>query len=194
MLIHRIAHPLVVCPDAGRTVGPYNAGSTATRLGMDSEFTHALREVAEFLLNRLDSSHTPPPFMEGVGIQAGREQSVFLSEAQASEWFADGVEQMREAGFLWFTYEIQERYVRAARLQAVALLKRARLVTISEIPFSSQPDYCYCTYCGYNVGCACWDACEGCDRIAADCWCYLNDEDDDLVCQGCYEQRWSCMC
>lgn len=191
MLIHRIAHPLVVCPDAGRAVGPYNAASTASRIGRDDLY-NLLNEVADFLCMRLDSSHTPPPVAEGHYIRAGREQSVFLNEAQAAGWFRDGVEQMQAAGFRWFTYEVQERYVRVTRVQAMADLRRARLLSIADIPFQSDADYFYCTWCGYSDSCSCWAEAECCGKAARDCYC--NDEDWDLMCKGCSEQLWSCVC
>lgn len=193
MLIHRIAHPLVLCPDAGRSVGPYNASRVAEHIGHERPFTNSLQEVADFLCARLDSSHTPPPQQEGQRLIAGREQSVFTSVVQASEWFQDGVELMQAAGFRWFTYEIADKYVRNTPTQAVAFLRRARLLSITDIPFSSDPDYYYCTYCGYSLGCSCYDECDGCARIYADCFCW--GEDDGIVnCEGCYEQPWSCRC
>ncbi len=195
MLIHRIAHPLVKCADAGTPVGPYNAYSAASSQGMDDDLVMLLREVADFLCSRLDPSHTPPPYAEGHYIHAGREQSVFLNETQAQGWFRDGVEAMRDAGFCWLTYEIQEKYVRATRTQAIALVKRARLVSIQDIPFSSDPEYVYCTYCGYDPYCSCYVAQECCGSIGSMCFCYLDSDNDGIQdCGTCGAAPWACVC
>jgi hypothetical protein len=184
MLIHRIAHPLVVDQSTGRAVGPYNAGRIARANDLAADFAELMVEVSEIVEEHNDFSHAPVPTFEGQYIREGREQSVFTTQEQAESWFRAGVGVMREAGFRWFTYEIAEKHVRTTRTQAIANLRRARLVSINDIPLPDGP--------------AVEKKCFWCWMPKSECYCEVNDttsSDDGITdCVQCGYQPWSCTC
>lgn len=204
MLIHRIAHPLVTVKESGRTVGPYNAARIYTeQMGQSEDALYQALYIVSQACSALSYTHTPPPFEDGFYMRP-TEQSVFTSVEQAREWFRSGVSLMHDAGFLWFTYEVAERYVKVGTRQAAADLRRARLVSMQPIPLTDDPDYgVFCNEC-CDWDCRC---CESCGLNYCDCdtctICWLNlfycecpsvPSTEPADCAGCGQQPWSCRC
>lgn len=148
MLIYRIAHPAVLTPH-GRAAGPYTATNW---IDSSTDEGYEQYEVFSAVSSELHNVYRPCPQEDGMGYIKSTESSVFVSLAQAAEWFVTGNGYMRDADFRLFTYEVNAKHVKQGGMQAACNLRRARLVKVEPIPFDDT--FIVCPWC-YDGECDC---------------------------------------